>query len=265
MPRPGENWTCPYCGRAQVISSDRFRSDWERLRVEECEAGTLGYNTEAIVCANNDCKSLSLRFRLVERREKPNSGWNIGAVLLDARLLPASFSKPQPEYIPEPLRKDYQEACAIRDLSPKASATLTRRCIQGIIRDFCGVARKRLVDEINELRGQTDSGNAPAGVQPDVVDAIDHVRSIGNIGAHMEADINLIVDVDPGEAQILIELVELLFAEWYVAPAKRAARLKELGFIADAKKAIREQKKLPPPESGIPVTPQNGVTAPRSS
>ena len=29
--------------------------------------------------------------------------------------------------------------------------------------------------------------------------AIDAVRSIGNIGAHMEKDINLIVDVDPEE------------------------------------------------------------------
>lgn len=37
------------------------------------------------------------------------------------------------------------------------------------------------------------------------------VREIGNIGAHMEADINVIIDVDPDEAQILIDLVELLF------------------------------------------------------
>jgi hypothetical protein len=34
------------------------------------------------------------------------------------------------------------------------------------------------------------------------VDAIDHVRKIGNIGAHMEADINVIVEVEPKEAQI---------------------------------------------------------------
>ena len=43
------------------------------------------------------------------------------------------------------------------------------------------------------------------------VDAIDAVRKIGNIGAHMERDINLIVDIDPNEAAILIGLIELLF------------------------------------------------------
>jgi hypothetical protein len=115
------------------------------------------------------------------------------------------------------VRQDYEEAWAIRDLSPKASATLTRRCIQGVIRDFCGISKRLLIDEIRELRRRVDAGKAPLGVQPDTVDAIDHVREIGNIGAHMEADIKLIVDVDPNQGQLLIELTELLFAEWYVA------------------------------------------------
>jgi Domain of unknown function (DUF4145) len=132
-------------------------------------------------------------------------------------LLPPSSAKPQPDYIPQAIRDDYYEACAIRDLSPKASATLTRRCLQGMIRDFCSISKKRLIDEINALRALVKAGQAPIGVQHDSVEAIDHVREIGNIGAHMEADINVIVDVDPDEAQILIGLVELLFAEWYIA------------------------------------------------
>jgi Domain of unknown function (DUF4145) len=90
------------------------------------------------------------------------------------RLLPASFAKPLPDYIPEPLRRDYEEACAIRDLSPKASATLIRRCIQGIIRDFCGIPGSRLIDEIKTQRKQINDGLAPSGVQADTVEAIDH-------------------------------------------------------------------------------------------
>ena len=112
------------------------------------------------------------------------------------RLLPPSSAKPQPDCIPQPIRDDYYEACAIRDLSPKASATITRRCLQGMIRDFCGISKHRLIYEISELRERVDQGRAPPGVQPDTVDAIDHVRQIGNIGAHMEADINVIVDAD---------------------------------------------------------------------
>ena len=104
------------------------------------------------------------------------------------------------------MRDDYYEACAIRDLSPKASATLTRRCLQGMIRDFCGIAKATLAKEIDALREALDNHTAPKGVTHESVEAIDAVRKVGNIGAHMEKDIALIVDVDPGEAQMLIEL-----------------------------------------------------------
>jgi hypothetical protein len=145
-----------------------------------------------------------------------------------------------------PRGSTYEEACSIRGLSPKASATIIRRCLQGMIRDFCGIVKKRLIDEIEELRQRADQGRAPAGVQSDTVDAIDHVRHIGNIGAHMEADINVVVDVDPNEAQLLIELAELLFDEWYVARQRRTDRLVQLGVVEAEKKAIQKQRQLPP-------------------
>jgi hypothetical protein len=59
----------------------------------------------------------------------------------------------------------------------------------------------------------------------------------------MEADIDVIVNVDPDEAQILIELVELLFDEWYIAREARIIRLAKLKSITDNKK---EQKERPP-------------------
>ena len=73
-----------------------------------------------------------------------------------------------------------------------------------MIRDFCKIAKKQLFDEIDELKALSDAGNAPKGVASETIDAMHHVRSIGNIGAHMEKDINVIVDVDAGEAQALI-------------------------------------------------------------
>lgn len=45
---------------------------------------------------------------------------------------------------------------------------------------------------------------------------IDGVRRIGNIGAHMEKDINLIVDIEPYEAKKLIDLIELLLEQCYI-------------------------------------------------
>jgi len=106
-----------------------------------------------------------------------------------------------------------------------------------MIRDFCKIAKGTLDAEIKELRAQVDQGHAPAGVTPESVEAIDQVRSIGNIGAHMEKDIDLIVDVEPGEAQALIELIEMLFGEWYVTRHQREQKLAHIAAIAADKKA----------------------------
>ena len=63
------------------------------------------------------------------------------------------------------------------------------------------------------------------------------LRKLGNIGAHMEKDINLIVDVDPQEAELLIGLIETLLKEWYVVREERRARMGALVAAASSKKA----------------------------
>ena len=121
---------------------------------------------------------------------------------------------------------DYEEACLIRDLSPKASATLSRRCLQGILRDFWKVKPGRLVDEIEQVKDKID---------PITWDAIEAVRKLGNIGAHMEKDIDVIVDVDPEDAGLLIGLFETLLKEWYVAREERRVRMTAVIAAAAAK------------------------------
>jgi len=167
-------------------------------------------------------------------------------ILKCASLTSVNGAKPQPDYIPEPLRQDYYEACQIKNLSPKAAATLIRRCLQGMIRDFCGISRGTLDREIKSLRSALDAGTAPEGVTHWSLDAIDAVRSIGNIGAHMEKDINLIIDVDPDEAQLLVELVETLFQEWYVVRHERNERFAKIARLAEEKRAERNQTDAAP-------------------
>ena len=110
-----------------------------------------------------------------------------------------------------------------------------------MIRNFCDIQKSTLNAEISALRQQVDSGQSPKHVLPDTVDAIDAVRNIGNIGAHMEEDINKIIDVDPAEAQALIGLIELLFEEWYVHRENRREKLNQVQSIANEKNA--EKKK----------------------
>jgi hypothetical protein len=205
-----------------------------RIAVAGWAKGPPALEWEAIVCANNNCRNLTFNLNVCRWE---SSGPN--TVIHPFRLLPPSSARPQPDFIPEAIRTDYYEACAIASLSPKASATLARRCIQGMIRDFCGIARNRLIDEIRDLKKAVDEGKAPTGVQADTLEAIDAVRSIGNIGAHMEKDVNEIIDVDPDEARILIGLIEMLFSEWYVARDIRQKRIAAIVKVADEKKAAK--------------------------
>jgi hypothetical protein len=149
-----------------------------------------------------------------------------GTFLKTWRLLPNSSAKVFPDYIPLTLRNDYNEAASILDLSPKASATLSRRCLQGIIRDFWGVSKNRLIDEINAIEDKID---------PLTWKSIDAVRKVGNIGAHMEKDINVIIDVDSKEANLLLGLIELLFEEWYIHRHERELKLNAIVKLADKK------------------------------
>ncbi len=96
------------------------------------------------------------------------------------------------------------------------------------------------------------AGTAPQGVSSESVQAIDQVRSIGNIGAHMERDINTIINVDSEEAQSLIDLIELPFDEWYSARNSRQMRLLRIADIAEQKRqaiadAREKQIALPAP------------------
>jgi hypothetical protein len=96
------------------------------------------------------------------------------------------------------------------------------------LRDFWKVKSGRLVDEIDQIKDRVD---------PLTWDAIDALRKLGNIGAHMERDINFLVDVDPQEAELLIGLIETLLKEWYVGREERKARMGALVAAASAKKA----------------------------
>ncbi|HBQ6832524.1 TPA: DUF4145 domain-containing protein [Klebsiella quasipneumoniae subsp. similipneumoniae] len=121
----------------------------------------------------------------------------------------------------------------MKNLSPKASATLSRRCLQGMIRDVWKVKPSRLVDEIKAIEDSVEAG---------MWAAIDAIRNIGNIGAHMENDINVIVDVDPDEADMLIGLLELLLQEWYVERHERKLRVEAITALAAEKKALKKTK-----------------------
>jgi len=88
-----------------------------------------------------------------------------------------------------------------------------------MIRDFWGVSKHRVKDEVDALQEHVD---------PDTWEAIDAVRNMGYIGVTMEADVNMIIDLEPREAQKLISLIQLLLPEWYVEREDRQRGVKEV-------------------------------------
>ena len=223
------NWNCPHCDRATTITnSNAVSSANVNTLLPEC-GGTVFIST-FIKCPNQDCNKISLIATENEVHKSPFGPYIKGEELKRWQLIPKPTAKSWPDYIPKAIREDYSEACLICELSPKASATLSRRCLQGIIRDVHGVKAGNLANEIQQIEGK---------ISQEALDEINLIRITGNIGAHMEKDVNLVIDIDPDEARLLIELIESLIKEWYIDKherKKRAAALEEKTKKANLKK-----------------------------
>lgn len=57
----------------------------------------------------------------------------------------------------------------------------------------------------------------------------------------MEKDINLIVDIDPDEAEKLLKLIELLIDKWYIARHDEESLYSEIMNIDESKQASRKK------------------------
>lgn len=233
-------FTCPYCNKPTTATEPhRYEREVEIELGNDSDLGRVHMLVRAISCPNSDCNQLFFHTSLVNKSWSQPVSRYVYNTLHEWQLLPESNAKVLPDYVPEPIREDYYEACRIKDLSPKASATLARRCLQGMIRDFWKITKNRLKDEIDELEDKVD---------PATWSSIDAVRGVGNIGAHMEKDINVIINVEPEEAQLLIGLIEQLIEDWYVDRENRRLRTESLKSLAEAKKNKNQENTEQPEE-----------------
>lgn len=134
-----------------------------------------------------------------------------------------------PSEVPADFADDYKEACLVLSESPKASAALSRRCLQHILQNAAGIQKPNLHQEIQEAIKQLPSH---------IAESLDAVRVVGNFSAHpMKSTASgEIIEVEPGEAEWNLEVLESLFDFYFVQPAlvaKRKAalnqKLKEAG------------------------------------
>jgi Domain of unknown function (DUF4145) len=129
---------------------------------------------------------------------------------------------PVPPEVPSPIAEDYIEACNALPISAKASAALSRRCLQNILHG-AGYKGRDLAAEIDLLLAESDPKK---GIPLRLRTTVDGIRHFGNFSAHPINDKTSlqIIDVEPEEAEWCLEMIEEMFEHFYVGPEVAKAR-----------------------------------------
>ena len=207
---------CPHC---LVAFHD---SETQVLVTEDIEGRWF---IDSSVCPN--CKRSVLFLSHLAKVLTPLEGGGVKHEnIFKSKILirPKGISRsPIPVEVPDDIAQDYKESCLVLADSPKASAALSRRCLQSLSRDAAKVKHSNLANEIQEV---LDRGTLPSHL----AESIDSIRNIGNFAAHPTKSLHTgdIVPVDPGEAEWNLDVLEMLFDFYYVQPAIIAKKRAEL-------------------------------------
>ena len=204
---------CPHC---LVHFHEDVTSEWVKQNEDAI------WFIKWMLCAA--CEKLILYLEQLSRDE---------SVVINRRMVypKASGRSPVSDTVPQEFREDYEEAALILADSPKASAALSRRCLQHILREKAGVKGRTLDDEIQKV---IDLNTLPS----DLTESMTMLRELGNVAAHATKNENTgeIVPVDPGEADWCLDVIESLFEHYFVRPAQNERRQQALRKKLDSVK-----------------------------
>lgn len=161
------------------------------------------------------CNRLTLYLGRFEETIRGPNGSHSNGLSSRAMIRPRGATRsPCPPQVPAPIAEDYIEACVVLPDSPKASAALSRRCLQNLLRQAANVKHSDLANEIQQV---IDGGSLPS----DIVEMMDAVRNIGNFAAHplKSKSTGEILPVEPQEAEWNLDVLEELFDFYFVRPA----------------------------------------------
>lgn len=190
---------CPHCLVA-------FHDEWTELDLQRDKDGL--WDVVRTLCPS--CRQLIIKIRRwnLDINGKP---YNMD---FSALAHPRGPGRPScPSEVPKEFAGDYNEACAVIADSAKASAALSRRCLQKVLRGKAGVKPGNLADEIQQVLDSKQISSALA-------ESIDAIRNIGNFAAHpiKSQSSGEILDVEPGEAEWNLDVLESLFDFFFVQP-----------------------------------------------
>ena len=146
-----------------------------------------------------------------------------GTLLFSSQIYPEGSNRgPVPSDVPQPIADDYEEAARVLPYSAKASAALSRRCLQAILRQ-AGYMQHDLAKQIDAVLAEADARKAiPSGPHS----MLDAIRNFGNFSAHPITDQTTlqVIDVEDEEAEYCLDILDALFDHYYVKPAEAERR-----------------------------------------
>jgi hypothetical protein len=205
---------CPHCTIHFHENWDRRYMDRGRGIVESPDkgAGIYWYYRSAL-CP--ECGEVTIEIARFYDRENQGEDWR--------QVYPVGASRgPVDPEVPDEIREDYIEACNVLPISSKASAALSRRCLQNMLH-APGYKAKDLAKEIDLLLNEQDPKKA---LPHRLRETVDGIRNFGNFSAHPIDDKTTlqVIDVEPHEAEWCLQILEDMFEHFYVGPAAAKAR-----------------------------------------
>jgi hypothetical protein len=205
---------CPHCNTSVNV---RFENSYVQAPSGLGESEDIGYGVGIGFCP--ECNKPIAQFY-----EGTSFYSNLGEIYLDpisySEVIYPKFSKNREidVSIPDQYKNEFFEAENVLSISPKASATLSRRLLQLILENELNIKKCNLADEIATL---SEKGNVPS----ELIQMLTVLRKVANFGAHPKKSINTgeIIEIEDGEAEILLEILYELFDFVFVKPK----RLKE--------------------------------------
>jgi hypothetical protein len=135
-----------------------------------------------------------------------------------------------------PYRRDYLEAAAILDDSPRMSAVLSRRILGDLLAQYADLT-------MNSLKAQIDAFIADEGRPYELRANLHYLREMGDFGAHTQKDEQAeVIDVAQDEATWTLDVIDDLFDYFIVSPQKSQSM--RLGMAKKVEEAGR--KEIPP-------------------
>jgi hypothetical protein len=210
---------CPNCGLG--INFEEQEEYTALYSYDDPEKAGLGYELVHGHCP--DCGKLIVILK-EGKHKRSEYGSSLSEITKEEVIFPkVILPKKLESEIPQNYRDDYMEAYAVLPVSPKASAAISRRLLQHILREEYKIKKGSLDKEIEEF---IHLGNVPSHIG----EAVDAVRNVGNFAAHPLKDTStgVVVDVEPGEAEWLLEVIDALFDFTFVQPRKLQERKSRL-------------------------------------